>query len=415
MYIQYLGVVGSFFAIIYLSRKGISLAWTMFCAASVMALTSGLGASKTLDLVFRSMKDPTTLNLVAAVMTIGLFSTAMKETSLLEGTVAGLSALLGNVKAALMSVPALIGSLPVTGGAVLSAPLVDRLGDSLTLSPDEKAAANLAFRHGMSFIFPFSPALILTSTITGFPMGKLISWLWPMSLAIWGAGYLTLLRKASPGLSQSAATIDDARGIPTRSWGLITFLKDGSPLLLALGLGVVLGLPIWVCLVTGTALALLLSRAGGQPFPSVKTLVLGSNLNQAVAMLWIMVFQGLAAASPVFPAMIGLATEKGVSRVLVAAVLPLVLGFVSASHSSTIGVFLPILVPQEGTEFVRMAYISLVYSAGFLSYFFSPLHLCQILTNQYFKTDIFSVYRKSLGVLAAFCTVILVYALLLSF
>lgn len=430
MYLQYAGVIAAFSAIMYLSRKKVSLAWTMFTATAIVAVTSGLGFSETWAIIFESLTDTTTVELVAAVLAIGVFSIAMKELSLLDRTVAGLTDFLGNIKAAIMTVPALIGSLPVLGGAVLSAPLVDRLGDSLAMEPDQKAAANLAFRHGMFFIFPFSPGLIMASKLSGFAVQKLISWFWPMSLAIWGAGYLSLLRKAtpveddnpgpgqeerSPGLDEQGETGAIARPGEKRLSGFVEFARHGSPLFLALILGMSAGLPVWISLSGGIALALILGLIDRKPLPKAQMLVKGANWSQAVAMLWIMVFRGLVSASPVFPALVAEAGKKGISRVLVALVLPLILGFVSASQSSTVAVFLPILVPAAESEFTRMAYVAVIYGSSFLSYFFSPLHLCQVLTCEYFKVDIFSVYRRNWPVLVGLGAAILGYCALLAF
>ncbi len=429
MYLQYAGVIAAFSAIMYLSRKKVSLAWTMFNATAIIALTSGLGFSKSWAIIYGSLIDTTTLELVAAVIAIGVFSIAMKELSLLDRTVAGLTDFLGNIKAAIMTVPALIGSLPVLGGAVLSAPLVDKLGDSLAMEPDQKAAANLAFRHGMFFIFPFSPGLIMASKLSGFTVQRLISWFWPMSVAIWGAGYLSLLRKASPvedenpggqegtnsHLEEQGEAAPITRPDTKRFSGFVQFARHGSPLFLALVLGMAAGLPVWISLTAGTALALILGLIDGKPLPKAQTLVKGANWSQAVAMLWIMVFKGLVSVSPVFPALVTEASNRGISRVLVALVLPLILGFVSASQSSTVAVFLPILVPAAESEFTRMAYTSVIYGSSFLSYFFSPLHLCQVLTCEYFKVDLFNVYRRNWPVFAGLGAAILGYCALLAF
>jgi hypothetical protein len=39
-------------------------------------------------------------------------------------------------------------------------------------------------------------------------------------------------------------------------------------------------------------------------------------------------------------------------------------------------------------------YISLMFTATFLAYFGSPLHMCQILTLEHFKCRILAVYRS---------------------
>ena len=43
---------------------------------------------------------------------------------------------------------------------------------------------------------------------------------------------------------------------------------------------------------------------------------------------------------------------------------------------------------------VEPAYIFLAYLSGYLGMILSPTHLCLILTNDYFKSDLLKVYRE---------------------
>ena len=126
-----MGFVLAFALILYLSIKKVSMARVMFIATVIVALTSNMGPGSIASMVLTAFKDKATLELAAAVLAIGLFSTFMREFGFLAKTVTGLTVFLGNVKAAIMAVPAMIGSMPVLGGAALSAPLVDKLGDPL--------------------------------------------------------------------------------------------------------------------------------------------------------------------------------------------------------------------------------------------------------------------------------------------
>ena len=206
------GVILAFGTLLFLSIRGVRLDIVMFTATAIMALTSGLPAAEVLSVIWRSFSDRGTCELAAAVLTIGLFSTVMQATGFLDKAVSGLTSFLGNVKAALMAVPALVGTMPVLGGAALSAPLVDKIGRPLALSADQKAAINLVFRHGMFFVFPFSTSLILTSKLTGFSVPRLIAKMWPMSLALWGMGYFALLHRVPPREHLSAGSSPESAG-----------------------------------------------------------------------------------------------------------------------------------------------------------------------------------------------------------
>lgn len=76
------------------------------------------------------------------------------------------------------------------------------------------------------------------------------------------------------------------------------------------------------------------------------------------------------------------------------------------------GVLVPILVPagvsQEGILYLTAA----IYGAGFIAYFASPLHLCQVLTCQYYKIDITKVYKLYWPVLLAVGGIMMLYAMI---
>jgi len=330
----------------------------------------------------------------------------MNETGYLDKMVQGLHGFLGNLKASIMVVPALIGSMPVLGGAAVSAPLVDKLGEELHLTPDKKAAVNLVFRHGMFFIFPFSPNLILLANMIGVQVNTLLSRLWPFGIVLWLTGYMFLLRKESSLGNQ----ISSEQPGTLRGESFLVFLKYGSPLLVALGLSLFLDLPLWAAMLTGLVLGIVMAHFEKVDIPSLTTILRGANLSQAVAMLWIMAFKEFVTMSPVFPTLVEHANSLGISPPILAVVLPLLFGYVSASLTTTLGVLVPILIPAEAHGSAVLYLACIIYAAGFLAYFASPLHLCQVLTCEYYKIDFSQLYKLYWPILLAVGIVMLAYA-----
>lgn len=422
--LQLLGVIAAIVIIIWFSFKKVSLAYTMCAATVIMALTSGLSLGESMQVIWSAFTDGTTIELAVTVFAIGVFSTVMKETGYLERMVQGLSSFLGNIKGAIMAVPALIGSMPVLGGAAVSAPLVDKLGDGLDLSPSIKAAVNLVFRHGMFFIFPLSPTLILVANLIGVSVGTLLSKLWPYGIAFWLGGYWFLLRNtgqakavhASPaktqpcaGKSQAPASTD-AVSQASRVKGFKEFLRYGAPLLAALVSSVIFKISLWISMFTGVILGTAMSYLEKRELPSASTVLKGANLPQVAAMFWIMAFKEYAALSPVFPALVNTASSHGISPAVLAVVFPLLFGYVSANHMTTSGVLIPILVPAGASPDAVLYLTTVIYGAGFLAYFTSPLHLCQVLTCQYYDVDLAQIYKTYWPVIGAIAAVMLAYA-----
>lgn len=82
----------------------------------------------------------------------------------------------------------------------------------------------------------------------------------------------------------------------------------------------------------------------------------------------------------------------GLNPVVVASVLPFFIGMLVGLTPGFIGVSFPILIAISGTE--SYGIFALAYVSGILGVLFSPVHVCLILTGEYFKCTLFDVYRK---------------------
>jgi hypothetical protein len=53
-----------------------------------------------------------------------------------------------------------------------------------------------------------------------------------------------------------------------------------------------------------------------------------------------------------------------------------------------------------------LGFTSLIYGSSFTAYFFSPLHMCQVLTCQYYGVNIQAVYKRNRPILVGFLVVL---------
>ncbi|MCX7779732.1 MAG: DUF401 family protein, partial [Negativicutes bacterium] len=93
----------------------------------------------------------------------------------------------------LAMMPAFLGFLPSLGGAIFSAPLVERAASQYALSAETKTTINYWFRHVWEFTNPIFTGMLLASHISGIPLSVLVThmaWLTLFSLAI---GWLFLI------------------------------------------------------------------------------------------------------------------------------------------------------------------------------------------------------------------------------
>lgn len=130
-----------------------------------LALIAGLPvatAAESFASIFTTMK---TVQIIVAIILVGVLGNLLKQYGFLDRIVAALETLIPSKKAILMVLPAVMGILTVPGGAYLSAPFVDKIGDDLELSAPRKVVVNLSFRHVALFIMPFTTNMLFIPTV----------------------------------------------------------------------------------------------------------------------------------------------------------------------------------------------------------------------------------------------------------
>jgi len=93
------------------------------------------------------------------------------------------------------------------------------------------------------------------------------------------------------------------------------------------------------------------------------------------------------------------------------AALPFLVGFATGLSLPFVGIAFPLLVPFIAPDLEVNSYaLLLAYTSGMVGLLLSPLHLCLILSAEYFKATLAKVYRYILPPLLAMeAIVILIY------
>ncbi len=379
-------------AIVLLIQKNRPLYQAMLAGIFILLLSLGQPPGESARLLYRGLTHETTLELVFAVGLISLLSRMLKDLGFLEKLMESIVQLFRSAKIALVVIPALIGLFPVVGGAIMSAPMVDTLGDRLKLPQTIKSSVNLVFRHAIFYFSPFNPALILMASITGFELIELLKYLFPLGVVNFTVAYFFYLH--------GAKEIDPAE-TPGESGAwfghLGTMLYYGAPLLVSLGLFIIFSVPLLLALVLGVVIAFLF---GSKENVAWKELFLeGPNPLLMVGIAGIMVFQELVRDLEGAVIMVEQLAQSGIPLAIIFIFVPLVIGWVSAAFSIAIAIPLPLLFPLVQFQGGAIFYVILLYASAFFSYFVSPIHLCQILSNNYFCVNTFDVHRSQYLVL----------------
>jgi integral membrane protein (TIGR00529 family) len=295
--------------------------------------------------------------------------------------------------------PALIGLLPMPGGAVFSAPMVKELGTRSKLSEAQLSFVNYWFRHIWEHWWPLYPGILLTTVITEISLLVIFVVMCPFTaVAVW-LGY-----RALKGNDSLRANPNKNPRLPMRP-----FLKELVPILLVifpgLGMGVLIsklfpavpiskeiGLILALCM----AIAWVWYQNGTPKKQIVSTLTHPQLLKMMYMIAGILIFKGILTDSQAAAAVSRELIQMHIPLVLIAVALPLLVGMSGGIVIAFVGSTLPILVPMIqslGEAQFLPAYVMLILVSGFAGVMLSPMHLCFLLTNEYFGVTMGSVYR----------------------
>ncbi len=401
---ELVGILVAFVGLMVMISRRVPLYIAMLAASLVVLVSAGVGPMGIARVVGEAVTHRDTMDLMLIVASITIMSHVLQKHGYFDKMVQALRVLLKSDALTLMFIPGLVGCMPMTGGAIVSAPMVWGLGKRIQLSPERQSAANLIFRHSWYFVFPFLPTYIMAARLVDVEIYEMIGMLWPLTLVMMVAGYFFILR---PGLVKGLPKREDSETErPRIGAALYTFLRYGFPLILGLALYMGFRVHLALSLMIGLAVALfqiLFMNGPERPSLSVIPRLFWDGIDFALVgtMAAIMVFRGAVNETTAFGQMVEAMMGAGIPLYLVAGGLAVIIGYISASHASTIAVLFPLIIPAAAAAGANhLTYIMIIYAFAFLSYLMSPLHLCQILTNHYFEVSLGKVYRIYLPVIA---------------
>jgi integral membrane protein (TIGR00529 family) len=397
-----LKLVVALFVVITLSNKKVNLGIALTIGAILVGLMAGKTPVWLATKILESASSPFALELALIIVMITILGHAMKELDILQRMVVGFEGVLRSSKLTILIIPAIMGSFAVTGGALISCPIVDELGEKLSISKDKRATINLIYRHifGM-FIFPFSASFIMASRLANISAGSFIMMFMPITVFMLVAGYFLFLK----GIKEP-----DKRKFKWVHYGqsVRELLLYAAPIYISLVMALALRIPFYVALVAGIVLTMIIFKIavektplykerGGKSYEFADFLKLawkGINPGMVLAVMGIMVFKGVLEGIEEIPEVLQALMDAGIPIEVVIIVFGWLMAFASSSTQGTIALLYPIILPLAETETIKELYVMLIYMSGFMGYYVSPLHMCQVLTLQYFNVESKALYKN---------------------
>ncbi|MGB4548029.1 MAG: DUF401 family protein, partial [Syntrophales bacterium] len=230
----------SFLGILLANRAGLHLGYSILLFSVILSLWTGTGP-RGVVLQLTDLARPENYLLTVIVLLLLFFTEALSKSGRMAKTVAALRDWLRSRRLILAGLPALVGLLPMPGGALFSAPLVASVDSEKELDENHKVAINYWFRHIWEYWWPLYPGVILAIRFSGLPVAVYFLVQMPFTLVAVLGGYLFILRKVKrkQGEGAQAKTLHPAGALSAMGpiALLVTLSVLGSALLPLAGIG----------------------------------------------------------------------------------------------------------------------------------------------------------------------------------
>lgn len=403
--LPFIKVIGAFCLMLVGIRNRLGLALSILAGGLFMGLVFGLSTMTLLHVSGLALVQEKFLFLAAIVGLILILSDALERSGQSARLMEVLSGYLVQPRLRLIFFPALIGLLPMPGGAIFSAPMVKAVSADMSLGNEDRAVINYWFRHVWEMAWPLYPGIILTVALADIPISSLIARSWPGVIAMFAIGWLFFLRA---GVLNTATlpTVNIFREKERKGSRRLIF-SEGLPLIIAIvgaiGLETLLAVfapgisfewGVITALVLAIACIMIQNKLGGGFVFSV--------LNKKS--LWVMlmvisaifIFKDIMQAAGIVEAMASSAGGR-VALFAAAVFLPFLVGMVAGINVAFVGATFPLLIGllySLGMEDQMIPYLILGSFSGFTGVMISPIHICFVLTCNYFETDLAGAWRR---------------------
>jgi hypothetical protein len=401
-----LKVIIIFTLVLVLNRFGLHLGLSLLLSAFSMLIWFGHGFSDSLQIVFNGAFNKECLFLLIVIYQILTLTLLMTKTGMMKQMIQSVKSLVPSRRMALAMLPAMIGILPMPGGAAVSAPMVDAADEDNQLDPLQKTVINYWFRHSWEYWLPLYPGVLLAAEISRLSLKTIMLLHFPLSIVsvIFGALFLLLPLKLGPQKENPRGHI----------WELIQSL---APIFILLLLWFIMGAVLkklnskYIPMILALVGAILWVQIRRKPDKKTWMQILLSKKNYLllVVVIGVKVFSAtLESTAPGGEKIVNLVRENlndmHIPKTLVGMIMPFISGIVTGLSYGFVGASFPIvmsLVGEGASSYQVMSYVVIAYGFGYVGMMMSPVHVCFVVTNEYFNTNILQAYRKLWGPMLA--------------
>lgn len=388
MVIQIILFLAVFAAMPLWKKLKINFSFSLIISAVIISFIFGITPQKTVSNFLRVFTTYAQIRSVIIVTLIGSLGVLMKKYGFLGKVNEALIAVISGKKKVMMVLPAVVGLLSVPGGAQLSAPFVDELGEDLRVDKNIRCAINLVWRHIASFLVPTSNMIIVL--IAAAPQINIYF------LILLNLGFVAFMHTFSyllyvKDIKEVKSDIDKTE-IPHYLRQLLIYL---SPIYMIIVFNAVFKIELIISvLLSFVIIFLMCGRNDVKDY--IKTFAGGLKLKTVVMMVGLFFVQNTIKSADVLIDGFAyiFANSHGMVLAMAIFVFAVIISVTTGLSYTSIGVIMPMVVSLGLSTTQLTIYAFFVICCTFVGYFFSPLHLCQLLTIQSMGCQPIDVYKQ---------------------
>jgi len=330
-----------------------------------------------------------TIELALLMTLIFMLARLMQETCAIKNLIDSLRTFFSK-GGTLGVIPAIYGLMPVPGGALFSAPMIEDEGNKFKISKDEKNFLNVWFRHIWFAIYPISSAMILIcsdkfSNIDIYSLVLINIPAFIVSIAI-GIFYLKKFIRKNPKITDK----------PKKDYsGLVYILPPIMPLVVY-GFLQYLNVPQIRSFLIGIIFSIVLLYFLVRIKPKEYLQIIKKSLTWklALAIFGIMIFREMFEVSGATNIIANIIGSLPFPAILVIITVPIILGILTGYNLGAVALSYPLVEPFFQSSGINIAGLtSIIFISSLVGYLISPIHLCNVVSSEYMKTDTTRMYR----------------------
>lgn len=370
----------------------------LIIGTAILAVWCGHSPASALHITVARLFSLPMLFLITIVLLVVWLSSQMAACGIMSELVKAVRSRMSH-RAALAALPAIIGFLPMPGGALFSAPMVDQCDENNTIDPAIKTSINYWFRHVWEYWLPLYPGVILAIELSNLSLPLFILVQFPMTLFSIFAGWLFFLRRIDT---------DNVINTSDTHFPFHSLLRLAAPVLIIIATYLA---------ITFTARAIQLTYVTQNAYiPVISGVILAMCYLQCTRPLTRQQWYDIICAKKVYSLLFIVIAVRvygafitanmpdgmslvshvradmsnwGIPTVAIVMLVPFICGITTGLSIGFVGASFPIVINILGPSPALPTVIAttiLAYACGYIGIILSPVHICLIVTTEHFKT-----------------------------